>query len=99
MAHGPEPDVRYAVEEVLDWDPTGFSSTRDQDGITLRGPCPRCGHDVDKRIRAVVFSFDDAAGGGDPEEDVIRCNCLHMHEGGAAGQGCGRYWGVEIDQR
>ena len=98
MAHGPEPDTRYLVEEVLDWDPSGFTSTRDGDGFMLRGKCPRCGHDVDKRISSVVFGFEEGAEGADTEDEVIRCNCLHTHEGGAAGQGCGRYWGVEIEQ-
>jgi hypothetical protein len=88
--------VKYAVEEVVDWDPATFDRTRTAEGVTISGPCPRCAHAVDKRLRAVgIFAFDEGVE-DEPEDEVIRCNCLHTHDGGEAGKGCGGYWGVEI---
>ena len=98
----PDPDAKYAVEQV-DLDPAAFAWRHDDDGWTWSGPCPRCGHDVDKRFREEgLFAFRErrpqkAAGRAEVETDAMRCNCLHTHEGGEAGQGCGAWWGLEVE--
>lgn len=93
----PSSDVGYAVELIVDWDPTVFRIQQEESGgVSISGPCPCCGHDVDKEIQGTgVFAFRDQS--PDLEVDVIRCNCLHVHEGAAGAQGCGRYWGVEVE--
>jgi hypothetical protein len=96
----PESDVPYLVEEVVDWDPSSFTVRRDADGVTISGSCPLCDHEVVKRLRATgIYGFGRDAAEADPDEDVIRCNCRHEHAGGKVGDGCGRYWGVEIQRR
>lgn len=100
----PDPNVEYATEQV-DVDPNAFVWQRTDQGWSWSGPCPRCGHDVDKQFREEgMFGFRGERAGSEAagtrteaEHDAMRCNCVHVHEGGEAGKGCGAWWGLEIE--
>jgi hypothetical protein len=103
----PDPEAEYQ-DQVLDgldaWFGR-FSWSKDAVGWTFRGPCPRCGHEIDKAFRedgifALVPTRKEAtpADTEGAEQDVMQCNCMHPHKGGAPGQGCGAWWGLEISR-
>jgi hypothetical protein len=64
------------------------------------GDCPRCTHACDKEIRErVIFMALEGAPNDRPDvgTHVVECNCTHEHPDTPEGaQGCGAYWGVQI---
>jgi len=73
---------------------------RKQNGWEWSGRCPRCNHQASKFIADEVVTLALTATEVQPvrETYVVRCNCQEPHTDRPDGeQGCGAYWGVEIE--
>ena len=96
----PHPDAPYTslqVEVDEAWLTSEFRWREgDDDEWFFDGRCPRCGHKVSKRFGPVIPRFEK--GRSETETSVMRCNCTEPHEGREGGQGCGAWWGLELEE-
>lgn len=76
-------------------------------GVSLTGPCPRCGHAMEDLHLTVVFlcppsppsvvSQPRHSAGEEPAPVHMVCTCSVLHPGCPEGEdGCGAYWNVMV---
>ena len=80
---------------------TDWEKRREENGWRFSGECPHCHHHMDKFFAdhvLVMGLLADAPSGERQKESVVICNCGKPHPGGGdSANGCGAYWGIEVD--
>jgi hypothetical protein len=96
--------IRYAeTEERLT---VPFAVSREAEGGLVKfvasGNCPACGGWMTKELSYGIpgtKGFRRGPTPGDPGTATLICECGHVHPGkpaGAADDGCGRYWPIDL---
>jgi hypothetical protein len=95
-----DPNAPYEVVQLenLDaWLDSEFTWRKSGPDWIYHGKCFRCGHEVDKVFTSEgIFAYREE-GAVDPEARAMRCNCYGTHEGREGGDGCGAWWGLDLE--
>ncbi|HUN32165.1 MAG TPA: hypothetical protein VMU95_09085 [Trebonia sp.] len=90
--------IAYAVE-LISADAgqlAAWHGTRDEDYLTLDGPCPHCGHDAPNNVPLSLNVLEAGRSGPHPATRTVRldCTCEQVHGGRPdnVATGCGRSW-------
>lgn len=95
-----EPTVPYELVSTAEWAERVRDTFRFQasgDAWDYVGACPRCDHQIVKRLEAggtTTYRSSNTTHGG----TIVRCNCGSEHSGRPDGsRGCGAYGAVEVE--
>jgi hypothetical protein len=79
-----------------------FTVAKIQDGIILRGPCPRCNHRMEYAIVQRIYRGGLSRSArmyetGAADVETVLCTCSFNHPGRPEDNfGCGAYWNVRV---
>ena len=77
---------------------TTFTWQHRADGWVLQGHCPRCDHEMSKRLSELGWFPDAVRDGSEPGLVVVQCNCGAEHAGRPEGEhGCGAYGALQVE--
>jgi hypothetical protein len=95
-------DCKYDEGEPVQWDTEHLQklriTTESGGDRTLRGPCPRCGHDITKKLDLgpVPAVARSATPGAETTTVFLQCDCDEPHGAPPPAKGCGAEGGVVI---
>jgi hypothetical protein len=95
----PDENAEYRVVQIDAPEVTDDHWTQSGADWLLQVPCPRCGHTVERKFGPEVLAhYRERSDAGD--DAVMLCNCdATSHAGREGGDGCGAWWGFEVETR